>query len=139
MQLFSYADRKMSLTHGENYGNNATNSKANTNGDSVSGSMKPHVNGGAQYNNNKKSKAPTNKQFSSKKQKTVRVEYEECERCGRKHLGTCNAWKHKDGTMLGEVYPTWFRLCASKRCKYQDACVHIVHTLRTLLTRTRPA
>eukprot|EP00959_Pyramimonas_sp_CCMP1952_P039446 825486-Pyramimonas_sp.AAC.1 len=68
----------MSLTHGENYGNNATNSKANTNGDSVSGSKKPHVNGGVQNNNNNnKSKAPTNKQFSSKKQKTVRVEYEE--------------------------------------------------------------
>ena len=103
MQLFTYADRKLSLAHGENYSNVSTsNTKTTTNGDS-SGSKKSVKSngGGVQNNKNKKSPSNTNKQQSSKKQKTARVEYDECERCGRKHLGLCNAWRHKDGTNLG--------------------------------------
>ena len=103
MQLFTYADRKLSLAHGENYSNVSTsNTKTTTNGDS-SGSKKSVKSngGGVQNNKNKKSPSNTNKQQSSKKQKTARVEYDECERCGRKHLGLCNAWRHKDGTHLG--------------------------------------
>ena len=103
MQLFTYADRKLSLAHGENYSNVSTsNTKTTTNGDS-SGSKKSVKSngGGVQNNKNKKSPSNTNKQQSSnKKQKTARVEYDECERCGRKHLGLCNAWRHKDGTPL---------------------------------------
>eukprot|EP00959_Pyramimonas_sp_CCMP1952_P123239 2576581-Pyramimonas_sp.AAC.1 len=110
MQLFAYAERKLSLAYGENYNNVSLPSNKATNvgdGSRKSNNSKkrtPDQNARNTNGNNKKTK-PNTTAKSKNNGKAERTDYSECERCGRKHLGLCNAYKHRDGTALEDTPP----------------------------------
>jgi len=112
MQLYTFADRKLALVHGEKY-ENISITKTNVNhvnvglananaGPSNRGKRRQEAGpSNVRVNYNKKLKA-NNK---GKQPVEGRVEYETCDRCGKKHLGSCWAKYHKDGTQLEDPAP----------------------------------